>query len=193
MAGYERPWSLCGGWAVDAWVGRLTRDHGDVDISVFQEDLTVLFEHLRGWQLVAHDPNVAGDTSELWNGRRIDIPGHIHARVSEPSAEMPERLEDPGKQGFGLDIQIDDRDGDDWVMRREPRISLPVSQGIAESAWGLPTATPGVLLFFKSADPRLRDKLDFAALLPLLTSGQRDWLRNAIELTGHPWLARLSA
>lgn len=55
MAGYAAAWCLCGGWGVDAWLGRVTRDHADVDIVVFQADLPALFDHLEGWQLIAHD------------------------------------------------------------------------------------------------------------------------------------------
>ena len=38
MGTLGRPWALCGGWAVDAWLGRVTREHLDVDLSVFEED-----------------------------------------------------------------------------------------------------------------------------------------------------------
>ena len=51
---------------------------------------------------------------------------------------------------------------------------------------------PEVLLFYKARELRRRDKLDFLALLPHLTVEQRDWLRNAISLVGHPWLSQLS-
>jgi hypothetical protein len=51
---------------------------------------------------------------------------------------------------------------------------------------------PEVLLFYKSLDLRRRDKLDFAALAPQLTDGQRAWLREAIAAIGHPWLAELA-
>jgi len=36
LAGFGATWFLCGGWAADAWLGRQTRDHFDVDISVLQ-------------------------------------------------------------------------------------------------------------------------------------------------------------
>ncbi len=43
MATYRGAWSICGGWAVDAWLGRQTRDHADVDIAVYQDDHHALF------------------------------------------------------------------------------------------------------------------------------------------------------
>lgn len=192
MSTYRPRWALCGGWAIDAWLGRETRDHGDVDIAVFQDDLPAFFKHLDAWQLVAHDDNVPGDTAELWNGRKIDIPGHIHARSPERREAMPDRVDNAAGQGFGLDIQICERADGDWILNRDPDINLPLRGCIEQSAWGLPTAVPEVLLFYKASEPRRRDKLDLLALLPHLTDEQRGWLREALILTGHPWLARLS-
>ena len=75
---FRPAWFLCGGWAADAWLGRQTRDHCDVDIAVFHPDQHAIYEHFPGWALVGHDPNVADDTTEQWNGRRLDLPAHIH-------------------------------------------------------------------------------------------------------------------
>ena len=190
MATYGGAWAICGGWAVDAWLGRPTRDHADVDIAVFQGDERALLDHLTGWQLIAHDTNVDGGTSELWDGRRLDLPGHIHGRLSDE--RLPDRVDAATEQGFGLDIQLSERSDADWVFSREPRVTMPLHRAIVQSAWGLPTLAPEALLFYKGGDLRRRDKLDFLALLPHLTAEQRGWLREAISLVGHPWLAQLS-
>ena len=190
MSAFRAPWALCGGWAIEAWLGRQTRDHGDVDIAVFIQDQRAVFEHLAGWQLVAHGPNVPVDTNEPWDGRPLALPVHIHGRLDAGEAP-PDGVLTP-QQGFSLDIQFGDRSGDDWILSRQPRISLPLRNGVQQSPWGLPTAVPEVLLFFKARELRRRDKLDFLALLPDLTQEQRDWLRSAISLVGHPWLFQLS-
>ena len=190
MSTFRSAWWLCGGWAIDAWLGRQTRDHPDVDIAIFQEDQRVIFDHLAGWQLVAHDPNVVDNSAEPWDGRGLDLPGHIHGRADD--ADLPDRLDAPTQAGFSLDIQLIERSGGDWVFSREPLIILPLHQCVRLSAWGLPALVPEALLFYKAAELRRRDKLDFQALLPQLGDGQRDWLRNAISLVGHPWLAELS-
>ena len=192
MSTFRPRWAVCGGWAVDAWLGRQTRDHGDVHIAVFQDDLSAFFEHLAGWQLIAHDPNVAGNTSEPWNGRPLDLPAHIHARSPEARDRVPDRLDDPAQAGFGLDIQVNERSAEEWILNRDPDITLPLRRCVRQSAWGLPTMVPEALLFYKASELRRRDKLDFLALLPHLTDEQRDWLRNAISLVGHPWLTQLS-
>ena len=191
MSTYEPTWALCGGWAVDAWLGRQTRDHPDVDIAVFQDDQRALFDHLAGWQLIAHDLQTAGDTTEAWDGRGLELPAHIHGRLAADEG-LPDRLDSASEQGFGLDLLLNESSGDDWYLSRQPPISLPLGNGVQQSPWGLPTVVPEVLLFFKSRELRRRDKLDFLALLPHLSEEQRGWLAGAISLAGHPWLPQLS-
>src|SRR3990170_1215220 len=122
MSAFRAPWALCGGWAVDAWLGQLTRDHADVDISVFADDQRALFDHLAGWQLVAHDLN---DTHQPWDGRHLDLPNHIQARL-DAAQPLPDRLDAPAQQGFSLDIQLNERSGGDWIFSREPRVTMPL-------------------------------------------------------------------
>jgi hypothetical protein len=199
MASFPAPWALCGGWAVDAWQGRQTRQHDDVDISVFLHDQQALFEHLAGWQLLAHEPvfDVAspGNNGEWWDGRRrLQHPSHIHARPPELSGPLPEGGLAWPKDGFWLDIQLSERSRDDWIFSREPRVAMRLQRAVRQSDWGLPTLVPEALLFYKATGfIRRRDQLDFEGLLPHLARDQRDWLRKAVALVGHPWLARLCA
>jgi hypothetical protein len=192
MSTFRPTWCLCGGWAVDAWLGRQTRDHEDVDIAVVVQDQRALFEHLAGWQLVAHDPQVDGDTSEPWDGRPLGLPGHIHGRI-DTGEGLPDRVDAASRQGFSLDIQLNDRSGDDWILSHDPRIAVPLRRCVRPSGWGLPTLVAEVVLFYKAGQPRSQDEADFLALLPHRTEDQRRWLWEAIGRAhpGHPWLARL--
>ena len=192
MSSYPRPWGLCGGWAIDAWLGRISRDHGDVDLSVFDTDHQQLFDHLAGWQLIAHNSVVDDGSTGLWDGRRLPVPSHIHARSPADAGPLPDDGVCEPAKGWWLDIQIDGCEGDEWVLRSDPRVSLPLSEAIHPSPWGVPATSPEALLFFKARDLRRRDKLDFLALLPHLTDEQRHWVRDALSRVGHPWLTQLS-
>ena len=204
MATYRPPWALCGGWAVDAWLGRLTRDHGDVDIAVFESDRQALFDRLAGWQLIAHEETKENEGADLWDGRPLVVPAHLHGRPPEASGPLPERFDPFGMRivsvddGFGLDIQLAERSGGDWVLNSEPRVALPLEGSIRQTAWGLPMVAPEVILFFKATlyvgtknHLRPTDEADFVALLPLLSEGQRKWLREAVSrvyVGAHPWM-----
>jgi hypothetical protein len=207
MSTYPRSWALCGGWAVDAWLDRVSREHGDIDVMVLHEDQRVIFDHLVGWDLIGHDDNVPGATKERWNGRWLDIPAHVHARPPDDFDLGVPRLEvDPdGPPQSELEVVLDERDGNDLVLRREPRITIPLAEAFAQSSWGVPALAPQVLLFYKALPstwrreprhgPRPRDEADLDILLPVLTEEQRTWLRAAINLgePGHPWVRRITA
>ena len=45
------PWWICGGWAIDLWLGHRTRDHADTDIGCFRPDLPQLLEALADWNV----------------------------------------------------------------------------------------------------------------------------------------------
>ena len=205
LHGFGHPWFLCGGWAVDAWLGRQTRDHLDVDIAVFHHDQRAVFEHFPGWALVGHDPNVADDTTEPWNGRQLDLPAHIHVpRLGSPLATSPTSTH----AAFEFEFLLVEHSGQDWILNREPHIAAASERCTGQSSWGLPAEAPEVVLFHKAGgdltptavparDHALRshDEKDFRALLPILTGGQRSWLRESLGKVrpGHPWLTRLQS
>jgi len=196
LAGYGHDWALCGGWAVDVLLGRQTRDHLDVDIAVFQEDQAELRSHLHGWRLVGHDDAVAEDCPDQWDGRWLDVPGHIHANTAT-------------MDGTELDIQICSRVDDAWVLSDDPHVALPMSATHGIAPWGrLPVVSAPIILYYKAVPPRWRakpddpqpprrpkDEADFTALLPLLAPQQRTWLHEAITAgqPDHDWLRRLLA
>ena len=193
MSSYPGHWALCGGWAVDAWLARVSREHGDVDVSVFVDDQRLLFDHLAGWQLLAHDPTwkPAGD-DRWWEPQRTLAAGtHIHARPPHRSGAMPKDGIATGEDGFSQEFYLEDCDGAEWVLNRDPRLAVPVADAVRPSPWGVPVPVPEVLLFFKARDLRRRDHADFQALLPLLTAAQRAWLRDAVAQLRHPWAAQL--
>jgi hypothetical protein len=193
MAGYSRPWAICGGWALDGWLGRISRDHGDVDLSVFDAHNQELLDHLAGWQLIAHNDTVGQGAAGQWDGRRLPVPSHIHARAPQDAGPLPEDgICEPAK-GWWLDIQIDGIDGAEWVVRSEPRVSLALADAVFVSHWGIPTTAPETVLFLKAVAPRRRDWRDFVACLPHLTARQLTWLRHAIARTygEHPWVEAL--
>jgi hypothetical protein len=179
MSDYGRSWALCGGWAVDTWLGRTTRSHADVDLSVFHDEQHALFEFFAdGWLLNGHDRH-DGDGTAPWTGRTLEFPAHVHAYAD----------------GFNLDIQLDRRSGDDWLFSRRAALVLPIETCVRPSPWGVPTLTPEAVLFYKGIGAiRPHDEADFRRLAPELTGNQRRWLHDALVALrpGHDWLPVLA-
>ena len=164
MATFPGEWCLCGGWAVDAWVGRQTREHKDVDLLVFEEDLPSLLSHFAGWELLAHD-TVDPDSTQQWNGRSLTLPAHVHAR----------------RDGVNLDVQVSRKDDDSLVIT--PGLEVDLQQAVTTGEWGVPVLAPEVVLYYKALERRHQDDLDFAVLEPQLSDAQASWLRDALFRT----------
>ena len=187
MADFGHPWFLCGGWAVDAWLGRVTREHADVDVAVFHDQQTALYQHVAAGVPIGHDDNVDDSTQEPWAGRWLDVPAHIH--MTAPGIEW--------------DFQLCEREGSDLVLRREPLHRLPLERAAGMTGWEVPALTPPVIVYYKAIAPtwrnvprdapRAHDALDFERLVPLLDVDDRAWLVECIGAVdaSHPWLEAL--
>jgi len=178
MRGFGAPWCVAGGWALDLFLGRVTRPHADVDLALFRDDQARLREHLAGWSFRRVAGGVAGD----WAPCEWLLPP-----VHETYARAP------GEPALALELLLNERDGGEWVFRRDPRVRCPADRVVLRSASGLPVLCPAVVLLYKAKQPRPADELDFAAVHGELGRARRGWLREALEVAhpGHPWSARL--
>jgi hypothetical protein len=135
MGPYTGSWALAGGWAIDSWLNKITREHGDIDIAVFVDEQKLFCEQLADWQLVAHETDEA-DHQDTWDGHKL-VPGaHLHAgRDLSPTREL---LLNERNLGEGT-----------WTLRRfnGATTTLPLSRFALQSTWGLPTLAPEALLF----------------------------------------------
>ena len=180
LADARGPWWLAGGWAVDAHLGKQTREHSDVDVLILRRDLLTFRESLQGWDVHAADP--PGRLRPWPRGQVLSASVHdVWVRRSS-------------REDWSLQIMIDDTYGPDWLYRREPRIRRPITQISGPSSDDLrQVLAPEIQLLAKSTDIRPKDQQDFNALLPVLLATERHWLCEALDLTSpdHPWLGQL--
>lgn len=178
MRGYERPWWVGGGWALDLYLGRSTREHADLDVVVLRDDQLAAREHFAAWDLhVAHEGRLTP-----WTGERLELPLHtLWARSAE-------------KGPWELELLLMESSDGVWSFRRDPLVTLELSRlGLLRD--GIPYLAPEVPLLYKSKDPRERDDADFAEVLPELGPERRAWLAAAIRSqdASHAWLGALAA
>jgi len=169
------PWAVAGGWALDLFLGRETRDHADLDLAVWRADQHKLQSAAApDWELqVAEDGALRPWTAGEW----LSPPIHeIHARRVRHA-------------GGSLELLLNERDETAWIYRRDPEIRRELNCAILTRD-GIPLLAPEIVLLYKSKTPRLTDQADFRVALPALTTEQRDWLRRAIMRSNadHPWL-----
>ena len=176
----DAPWAVAGGWALDLALGRVTRPHADVDVAVFRDDQDALRAALPAWDFAA----VVGGRMTPWErGARLELPVHeVHVRA--PAGASPSTLE----------FLLNERDGADWVYRRDAAVRLPLARALRPGPGGVRVLAPEVVLLYKSRAPRPADEADFLVAWPLLDAEGRAWLRDALlrARPDHPWAVALA-
>jgi GrpB-like predicted nucleotidyltransferase (UPF0157 family) len=175
-------WYICGGWALDVFLGRVSRVHYDVDVIVPRADQLAMQKHLadRGWSLV---------TSSL-DGRRLES-WPLYMRL-EPPRHQVHALRD----GAFIDLLLTDLEGV-WHYRRKPAIIRDASRIGLKSPDGVPFLAPELVLLYKSVNTsgreRDNDQRDFEEAYTNLEPERRAWLRWALTAVdpSHPWIERL--
>lgn len=175
---WDRFWCIAGGWAIDLIHGGQTREHEDTDVLVLRHDADELHNLLPGWELYAADPP---GTLRLWHAGE-PLPEHVHDIWCRPA----------GSERWQLQLMVMDHDDDTWMFRRDPAIGGPLAS-LRSVVDGIPVIAPEVQLLYKSKGLRPKDVSDFRAILPHLTTEQRQWLRSALttQAPAHPWLDEL--
>lgn len=181
LAGFTRPWWICGGWALDLFLDRETRRHDDLDIAVLRPDQVALFDHLRGWDLHYATPAHA---LEPWDGRPLDPPIHgIWARRAT-RANAP----------WTCEFLLNEKRNGEWVFRRNEAVRRPL-QEVGDERDGVPFLRPEIGLLYKAAEPSPKNDTDFSLVQPHLRREASLWLLAALESCDdrHPWIDRLRA
>jgi GrpB-like predicted nucleotidyltransferase (UPF0157 family) len=174
------PWYISSGWALDLFLGHVTRVHHDVDVVIPYSAQMGLREHLmeRGWKLVTPFEKQL----EVWPPHmQLQLPRHqVHAH----------------REGDFIDFLLTDMDGI-WRYRREPLVLRSMERMSLKNEDGIPYLAPELVLLFKSQNTskreRPKDRLDFENVLPHLEAERRAWLHWALVATSpdHPWIHQL--
>lgn len=173
-------WGLAGGHAIEQFLGKAIREHGDIDIVVFRDEQLLLQRWLAGWQLYAADPP---EGLRPWKENEYlpfgihDIWGHQHVA-----------------QAWHLQIMLSEVEGNEWFSRQSPLIRGPRSD-LLVAYHDIPCVRVEVQLLYKARHHLPKDEQDFQACLPLLSTEAKQWLRDNIRMLypeGNKWLKFLA-
>ena len=178
--GFERPWWVVGGWAIEAFTGA-PREHEDVDVSILGCDVPALREHV-------------GESWQLWNiadGALRPLTDHW-PDVMHPESQIWGRRDAASPWAFDLPL-TPDRDGL-WTNKRLPDHVAPVEDVTWVAADGIRYLNPEIVLLYKSRLERVKDARDLDRTWPLLDEPARAWLREKVARLhpDHAWLERMS-
>ena len=182
LHGVDAPWYVAAGWAIDLFLGGQRREHEDLEIAVPSSRFDEVVGALGGFEFFV-----------------ITGPGQ-----AAPLAQASDRLEtthqtwvrEPTTGLWRLDVFREPSDGDTWICRRAPSITLPYDRLIEWTDDGIPYGRPEVVLLFKAKHAHQpKNQADFAAVLPGLEPERLEWFREALEIVhpAHPWLVELGS
>jgi hypothetical protein len=178
MRGFKSNWFIAGGWAIDLYLERETRQHEDIEIAIFRRDQIALQNYLGDWVLTKA---VNGTLSE-WNRNERLIPPVHEIHCFNESAKLS-----------SLEVLLNETDESNWLYRRNAKVAKPLSKLYLTSHLGINFLRPEVILLYKSKHPRLKDEQDFESVAPSLDLENKEWLKNALAVCygEHSWIQRL--
>lgn len=182
MDRYSGFWCVAGGWAIDLYLNRKTREHEDFEVVVLREDWPAMDRHFRAF---GARKIFSGKPPKFvpWNGQAIE-PEVIQLRL--------EPLETPA--GFvDFDLLLTPSEDSQWICRRDENTRLPLQKVRGISKEGIPFLAPEIVLLFKAKRVEDKDEHDFLNVFPSLEPEARRWLRGKLEelYPGHSWLTQL--
>lgn len=174
LSGLEVPWGVVGGYAIDLFLQRQTRQHDDIEIAILRGDYPIVRSRLH--PLVPHAAG-SGVVRRLADGE------------SPPDGIHQTWMLDDQASAWRIDVMLEPGDPEEWVFRRDARVRAPRREMIG-TCDGIRYLLPHGTLLYKAKAVRPKDEIDLRNALPSMTTGMKEWLRAALHLLhpGHPWI-----
>lgn len=172
------PWWVAGGEAIDLFVGRATRLHGDIDLAVLRRDTHQLRTLRNNWDVhIAHNGELIA-----WDGGPLADDMHQFW------------VRHYGAEAWAFEVLLEYTDGDDWLFRRDHRVRRAIATIGRQTPSGVPFLAPEICLLYKARHTDVeRNALDFEVAVSLLDDQSQQWLAASLQVAapGHPWIERL--
>ncbi|MFZ5353142.1 MAG: hypothetical protein ACOZCL_10530 [Bacillota bacterium] len=195
-------YAFCGGYAIELFLDREIRAHGDIDISVYwnDRDKIILYMKSLGWDIYEMCGNgVVHKINDINNQLRIKRNIFCKKSDCELVKLSPCSQEDMYYLEFDhsgqtrlnfLEFLFNDRTKIDFLYARNKSLTRSLSRAVLTRI-GIPYLAPELVLLYKSTDIE-RDgyQLDYDEVICAMDSEQKQWLLNALITmypTGHPW------
>lgn len=172
MDGFNAPWCFGGGWAIDGFLGRMTRPHDDVDIVIWRNDQLLCQRHFLNWEWEYYINREARPWSV---GEFLNLPIHnAHAHYNTQHLEM---------------LMLE-REENEWWFRRNHDIRMPKDRVMIPTSFGFNVLNPAVALLFKSNRLDEKDQHDFDYAYDRLSIVDQNWLNQSLSIINpdHPWI-----
>lgn len=196
-------WYLCGGFAIDAYLGNITRKHKDVDITVSFNDMKECIQYLKskGWEIDAPVGNqrlvsveFALQHSELnfdniWCYKKgVDF---IKTEKTDgPFKYMKFINREQTKLDF-IEVMFNKIENGIFYYQKNHNITLDIDNAFIKMG-EVTILAPEIILLYKSRNCENSDyQHDFDMVINKLDKERYDWFINAMNIAypqGHIWI-----
>ncbi|GHV06073.1 hypothetical protein FACS1894217_04060 [Clostridia bacterium] len=196
-------YAFCGGYAIELFLNKTVRNHGDIDVSVFWQDRDriILYMQSLGWQVFEMcGGGMAHRITNVADQRKIKRNIFCFKDNCELVALSPAEESDMFRLDFDhsgqsklnfIEFLFNDKNDENFLYARNPAVALPMNKAIMQYG-ELPYLAPELILLYKSTDTEREGyQQDFDVTFPEMNDEQRYWLLSALKEMypdGHKWI-----
>ncbi|MBO0992894.1 nucleotidyltransferase domain-containing protein [Bacillus sp. SD088] len=201
-------WAICGGYAIELFIGKNTRAHMDVDILAFWEDRPniITFMINKGWRVF--EACGGGKVIELFDasGSQMKrnlfcIPDNNTRCALQPTNEINVyQFSIKTNEQIDLDyieFLFNQKDENYFYYVNDVSIKRSLDDAFLKKE-GIQYLSPEIVLLYKStylnSIDATKHKHDFKTSLPLLSIEQKQWLKRSLQICQpdtHEWISKL--
>ena len=194
-------YAFCGGYALELFLNKNLRSHGDIDVVVFEEDTinAVTFFLNKGWNVYIRTGHMKlGLITDCNDKRLVDCftvwvikPDCSFVKLDPVNGEentFNYTILNEKQLNFDfIEIIFSAKNNTDYICDKNKNITRELDKSILYND-GIPYLAPEIKLFFDS-NPRYmeldyfkkKNRIDFESASPFLSEESKNWLIDAIE------------
>ncbi len=203
MADADFAWAICGGYALDLFLNRNTRMHGDVDLCVFETDREKVVEYFaqRGWRVYEYcgqgKVRRIGINSKSEAGRNLmcvlGAPAFVRFYPCDEAGLFYHEFFHVGMDTLNfIDILFNKGSDGDFTAEISSQAVRRKWEKAVLRRGNVPFLAPEMVLLFKAANAEKEEyRLDFEQTYCCMNQEQKLWFTENLQRLypcGHAWM-----
>ena len=195
-------YAICGGHAIDLFLGKKTRLHKDLDVAVYREDRDKIVQHMLNEDWAVYEPcgtaylhkiNTVADQKRIKANIWCVKQSNQHYRFKEHEKDMYAVDADNSEQTEldYIEFLFNSRKDGNFLYAKNHDVKMNLVNAILKIN-DIPFLAPEIILLYKSTMADNPDyQLDFDNALTAMGREQIEWLKNSLSVmfqNGHKWL-----
>ena len=202
LQGQDFSYAICGGFALDLFLGYESRAHGDIDVLAFWEDREKIITFMQSKGFCVFEMLGGGKVHRITDIRAQEkLQKNIFCCTEDCELVRLYDTEEPDVYRFEfqhsglsklnyIEFLFNEKTEAEFVYVRDNRVKRELEKAILRKD-GIPYLAPELCLLYKSTDvDREGYQQDFELTVERLNGEQRAWFEKAMELLypeGHKW------